>query len=107
MNAPAAAEKRPSIVSNVAGQEKDLRDFTSTNARNALGQDGALALSAAARASFKLRHNQTDQLPPASNAPIKGVPKKVTTSHIYRIAPEPAAGANAASREKGRGRGSS
>jgi hypothetical protein len=57
MNAPAAAEKRLSLVLNARGQEKDLRDFSPKNARNALGRESALVPSVAAPASFKLRHN--------------------------------------------------
>jgi hypothetical protein len=63
MNDLGAAEKRLSIVLNATGQEKDLRDSTSTNARNALGRESAFAQPAAAQASFKLRHNQADRLP--------------------------------------------
>jgi hypothetical protein len=60
MNAPAAAEKRPQFVLNAAAQAKHLSDFTSVNARNALGREGALVVSAAVKASFKLHHNQTN-----------------------------------------------
>jgi hypothetical protein len=52
-NAPTAVEKRLSIVSNAAGQEKDLWDFTSTNASNALGWESAVVLSAAVQAFFE------------------------------------------------------
>ena len=72
MNAPAAAEKRPPSVLSAAGQENDLSDFTSANARNALELESARVLSAAAQASSKPRHTQTDPLPRVGNNCIVG-----------------------------------
>jgi hypothetical protein len=63
MNAQVATAKRLSIVLSAAGQESDFLDFTSTSAKNALEQESAFVLSAAGRASFRLRRNQTDPLP--------------------------------------------
>jgi hypothetical protein len=70
VNALAAAEKRLSLVLIAREQENDLRDFSPKNARNAPGREGALVLSVAAPASFKLRHNQTGYEPRRIPAPV-------------------------------------
>jgi hypothetical protein len=62
MNAPAAEVKRRFIASSVAGQENGSRGFSPVSARNAPEQERVFALSAAAQALFKPRHNQTDPL---------------------------------------------
>jgi hypothetical protein len=76
MNAPAAAEKRLSLVLNARGQEKDLRDFSPKNARNALGRESALVLwrhrhHSSSATTRKLGRDQdviASQLQPRSNA---------------------------------------
>jgi hypothetical protein len=62
MNAQVAAVKRLSIVLSAAGQENGFRDFTSTNAKNALERESAFVLSAAGQASLRLCHRQADPL---------------------------------------------
>jgi hypothetical protein len=62
MNVLIAMAKRESIALNAMGQESGLWDFTLTTAKNAVGRESALVLSATGQA-FKPRHNQTDPLP--------------------------------------------
>ena len=105
MNAPAAAEKRLSLVLNARGQEKDLRDFSPKNARNALGRESALVPSVVAPASFKLRHNQTDYEPRYIPAPVsrQSGARRVPGKNCYaELFPELVAAAKALQAERQR-----
>ena len=62
MNVLIAMAKRRSFVLNAMGQESGLWDFTPTTAKNAVGWESALVLSAMGQV-FKPRHNQTNPLP--------------------------------------------
>jgi hypothetical protein len=80
--------KRLSIVLNAMGQGSGLWDFMPATAKNAQERERALVLSAAGKALFQHRHNQTDPLPARADAR----PERAGVADSLDEAPRPHSG---------------